>query len=469
MNTIYLKFFLVCSAWICLDGSGIINFNNSSDTRDKAEDSDELSKAVSLIDGSILRTHAEYLSSDELGGRFTGQKGEEMAVKYISGIMKNLKLEPAGDLDRDGERMYTQQFKMTYRTISGRETITGQNCIGVYRGSDPVLKDEYIVIGAHHDHIGNEKEIPFFYGRLDSPTAEDDIYNGADDNASGVSTLLVIAEALSKSGIKLKRSVVFITFSGEEIGLFGSKYYVSKPVDTLQRHILMINLDMVGGNKGKLINVYELGSDKGDYLETIVQESSKLSGLKVRINQYGITDGDSDHTSFKRRGVPVMFFFSEDHDKYHKIDDHAEFLDYERMEKTAKCIVYSVQKLANAQIKPVFDTKYDLFTGLSGGGKTLGISSKYTSDDFLNKSGLHETEGALFVNEVKDGSVAYKCGILSDDIIVKFNGERFPRKATMTRLRDLIQKTGYDQKIPIEIIRNGKRIVVEAVWEKESK
>ena len=200
-----------------------------------------LSCAVNAQDSHLAKTfykHDKYLSSDKMEGRFPGTKQNNAAAAYIKKYFKKYGLKPLkGD-------SYYQYFKLFVKEGVNKmpsDTVQTQNVVGFIEGSDPKLKNEYIVIGAHYDHWG--------WGGVGSSSKKKDtvaIHNGADDNASGVAALLCVLEKVSKSKVKPKRSLIFVSFSGEEEGLLGSKYFINHLQVPIVSVKVMLNMDMVG-------------------------------------------------------------------------------------------------------------------------------------------------------------------------------------------------------------------------------
>lgn len=292
-----------------------------------------------------LDEYASELADDKYEGRESGYEGNRKAAKYIASKFKEFGLKPIGD---DGTYFQNFIFNAPNAVIlpSGHTEIYTANVVGMLEGSDPVLKNEIVVVGAHFDHVGMHAT-GYHYGRLGA-TRLDSIYNGADDNASGTAVIMVMARILKLWG--LKRSVVFIAFSGEEAGLYGSKYYCSNPprhVD-ISKHVFMLNMDMVGRNPDKPVEVKGLGSAHGDILRDVVKASLSHANLRANIEDGGeVSGGDSDHSSFRDIGVPYTFFFTGFHPDYHKTSDHANKLAYDLMAKEVHAAVHIISDIAN--------------------------------------------------------------------------------------------------------------------------
>lgn len=260
-----------------------------------------------------IKEHIEFLVSDKNAGRIPGGKRNKKVVKYLAKEFKKLEL-------KSFTKKYKQEFTAELRVDNGEKpTITTWNVVGYLEGNDVDLKDEYIVLGAHYDHLG-----------LGGPTAKSEkrgvVYHGADDNASGVSALLEIAEKLAAHKKELKRSVIFIAFGAEEQGLLGSKYFVENPLVPLNQIKLMMNMDMVGRmNEKKHVYVNGAGTfpDGKEYMTVL----GKL--LQINPIVFKGSVGGSDHVSFYKKGISVMGLHTGAHKQYHTPEDTIDLINFE--------------------------------------------------------------------------------------------------------------------------------------------
>jgi len=219
-----------------------------------------------------------------------------------------------------------------------------QNVLGFIEGSDPELKEEVVVIGAHYDHIGLGN-----YGAMDS-SQKGEIHNGADDNASGTCGLIELAEAFSKA--KPKRSVLFIAFSAEENGILGSRYYAYvQPVKPLDKTVAMLNLDMIGRNEPELLWIG--GAFYGDDIKSIVEEANENIGFELLYN-VGLLNFASDQGPFLKKEIPSIFFFAGLHDDYHTPGDDIEKLDIKKIEKVSKLAYLTGRIIGDTKIYPKY-------------------------------------------------------------------------------------------------------------------
>ena len=280
------------------------------------------------IKEKTVKKHLYTLASDEMEGRKTGTPGIEKAAKYIEGEFKKIGLKTYGDLSD-----YRQTFTFTNRRTG--EKITASNIIGVLEGKSK--KDEYVIISAHYDHLGMKKE-----GEGDL------IFNGANDDASGVTGVLALAEYYAKRGDN-ERSIVFIAFTAEEMGLIGSKHF-GKGIDA-SKFIAGINLEMMGKepNTGPK-TAWLTGFERSDFGK-IVQKNLKGTGYKLYPDpypQFGLFFR-SDNASLARLGVPSHTFsttpLDKDGDYYHKVTDEAETLDMKVLTETIKAVAKGTESI----------------------------------------------------------------------------------------------------------------------------
>ena len=253
--------------------------------------------------------------------------------------------------------------KMSLTISSKGDAIATQNVLAVFEGSDPVLKDEYVALGAHYDHVG-----------IGAPVNGDTIYNGADDDGSGTTALLAIAETLAKSPTRPKRSVLFNWHAGEEKGLWGSRYFTEYPTIPLQKIVAQINIDMIGRSKKEgdtnprntslsgPNEVYVIGSkmmstELGELTEAVNKEYLNLT-FNFRYddpkdpNRFFFR---SDHYNYARKGIPIVFFFDGEHEDYHRPGDEPQKIDYEKMQKIVRTVYVLTREIANRPTRPKVD------------------------------------------------------------------------------------------------------------------
>jgi Zn-dependent M28 family amino/carboxypeptidase len=249
------------------------------------------------------------------------------------------------------------------------EPATTQNVIGVFEGSDPVLKNEYVAIGAHYDHVG-----------IGNPVNGDAIYNGADDDGSGTVAVLAMAEAFAK-GTRPKRSILFIWHAGEEKGLWGSRYFTDYPTIPLSQIVADLNIDMIGRTKKendvqanqplpKPGEVFLIGPTMMSKELKEISEAVNKSYLNLTFDYHydDIKHPDqfffrSDHYNYARKGIPIIFYMDGEHEDYHRPSDHADKIDYQNMEKISRTIFATAWELANRATRPKVDQIPNLEAG----------------------------------------------------------------------------------------------------------
>ena len=248
------------------------------------------------------------------------------------------------------------QKRISMSLASTTETVPTQNVIAVWEGSDPMLKSEYVALGAHYDHVGTGCP----------PNGTDNICNGADDDGSGTTALLGMAEALAQAQTRPKRSILFVWHCGEEKGLWGSRYFTEYPTVPLNSIVAQINLDMIGrSRKADDTNSRNdaLTGPDSIYLIGSTMMSTELGELVNTVNKSFLNltydtkyddPGDpnrfffrSDHYNYARKGIPIIFFFDGVHEDYHRAGDHADKIDYEKMEKVTRTIYMTAWEIAN--------------------------------------------------------------------------------------------------------------------------
>ena len=433
-----------------------------------------------------LRKHVSYLASDKLEGRRTGEQGATFAAGYVANMFAQYKLK-TGFRAANGKMNFLQPFSYLPRDAKGEipadaKPAEAYNVIGVLEGTDAVLKNEVVIIGAHYDHLGK--------GGMGSLAADSiEIHHGADDNASGVATVLELARQFAKEK-KNKRTIVFAAFGGEEEGLLGSKFYVNNPSFPLDKTVAMINLDMVGRlHENKLtvggigtasewreltlriaINMPTLGMfQTPEASKSKAEDNSKLStpiassqtpilsavppkipvkdqAFNLQLNEDGF--GPSDHSSFYAKQIPVLFFFTGTHADYHKPTDTAEKINYEGLLKITNYISEIVKTIDQNPKRPTYAVAKSSGTGgRTGFNVTIGVVPSYA-----------ESSGGLLLDGVRDGSPAAAAGIKAGDKIVKFAGKEIRNISDYTSvLGELKADTEYE----IEVVRGSERLTLK--------
>ncbi len=341
-----------------------------------------------------LEKHVAYLASDKMKGRGTGTKEELKAAEYLAKQFKKLGLQPKGD-----GQSYLHRFGFTRSAHphgdmpAGNEQTYSQNVAAYLDNGAP----HTIIIGAHYDHLGMGHD----HNSLD-PNPEGKIHNGADDNASGTAGVLELARYFSQNGVREQHNFLFLCFSGEELGLVGSKRYTEYPTIDLNTVSLMINMDMIGRlNEEKRIMVGGVGTAP-DFVPLL---NSFSTGLAIKKDSAGI--GPSDHTSFYLKKIPVLFFFTGQHKDYHKPSDDVQLINFNGMTRVLE-LVSGVIEALDKKPKLIFqETKTEKMDTPSF-KVTLGIMPDY----------VWEGEG-VHIDGVTAGRPADKAGLKQGDVIVQ--------------------------------------------------
>ncbi len=345
--------------------------------------------AQSLLD---LKVDVAFLASDLLEGRSSGSVGEALASDYIINRFNEIGLSPAGE-----NNTWTQHFEFPEvlnvhgTTSESDKLIKGNNVIGLIQNH----AKKTIILGAHYDHLGYTHSGSRY-------TGGEAIHNGADDNASGVAAMLYVAEYLHKHKVE-DFNYLFIAFSGEEYGLFGSKYFTQSPTIVLGDVACMINLDMVGRmNKENTLVVNGVGTSP--IWKPLLEEVKE--NLNITTTESGI--GPSDHTSFYLKDIPVVHLFTGQHMDYHKPSDDPFLVNYLGLEEVSKFITRLIMNMdAEAEIQ-FTKTKDNEERKAAKFKVSLGVMPDYT----------YSGEG-MRIDGVIEGRTAQEAGLQDGDIIIK--------------------------------------------------
>lgn len=383
-----------------------------------------------------LKEDVEFLSSDALEGRQTGTKGEEAAANYIVKRFNDLKLQ------EKGSNGYFQTFSFKPKTDPHSEVvfinkaedgmITGTNVLGYIDNN----AENTIIIGAHYDHLGFGGDGSLFRGD------EKAIHNGADDNASGVAVMLDLAKKLQKTNTN--NNYLFMAFSGEEMGLLGSNYFVKHPTLDIKKVNYMINMDMVGRLKqDSTLAVYGVGTS------TRFKQTLKANNERFKLveNESGV--GPSDHTSFYLNDIPVLHFFTGQHEDYHKPSDDFEKLNYDGMNTISNYIFAVISDLNNAG-KLAFRTTKNESEEVPRFKVGLGVIPDY----------LFDGKG-MRIDGVTEGRAAHKAGLLKGDVVIKLGETDITDMMSYMKALSTFSE-GDSTKVVVD--RDGKQVEAELVF-----
>jgi Zn-dependent M28 family amino/carboxypeptidase len=303
-----------------------------------------------------------------------------------------------------------------------------RNVIGFIEGSDPQLKKEVVVIGAHYDHLGRYK---------------DRIYFGADDNASGTCALIEAAEAFTLGKKKPARSILFIAFAAEEVGLVGSRYYVEHPLVPLKDTVFMVNMDMVGRAKEDSANIG--GGKMTPEIEKICRECAEKAGLKTRMGE--MPGGGSDQVPFFDKNIPSIFIISSSNPDYHTPRDTMDKINYPTMTRVAKMAYLITNTMANLPKRPEVD-----IAGLKKRAQRKRANRPYLGINF------DETDKGVQISRVSENSPAQDAGLKPQDIVLSIKDTRIKSSRD---LWEVIRKLKAGEEIEIEVLRGGKKQVIK--------
>lgn len=331
-----------------------------------------------------VKASVSYLADDKLEGRRTGTTGEKLASEYISQQFKKAGLKPLGI-----NGTYLQPFP-----VKGDSSRTGHNVIGFIDNKAA----NTIILGAHYDHLGYGEDKNSMYRGEGKQ-----IHNGADDNASGTSALIELGYWLKSASLK-KFNYLLVAFSGEELGLFGSKYFADNNPVANSSINYMINMDMVGrlNDSTHSLSIGGFGTSP-TWSELIKQEDKNF---KIKIDSSGT--GPSDHTSFYLKDIPVLFFFTGTHTDYHKPGDDADKINYNGMLQIIGYIK-NLLTATNDKGKIAFSKTREVHSGMRSSFKvTLGVMLDYTFSG-----------PGIYVDAITEDRPAQKAGVEAKDIILQ--------------------------------------------------
>jgi hypothetical protein len=387
--------------WLVLVALGVLVLERQAA---RAYDAAALNAAAATITNDELHNHAAFLADDALEGRAAGTRGGKAAAHYIETQLKAARLQPMG-----ARGSYLQSFSPNY-----------QNLIGVVAGTDAKLRDEYILVGAHYDHVG--------YGsQQNSNGPVGYIHNGADDNASGVSTTLEVIDALSRSHWQPRRSIIFAFWDGEEINLNGSRYWVRQPTVPLAKVRVAVNTDMVGRMRNGRLEVSGTRTALG--LRRLF--SSSHMPAEMWLDFPWDYEENSDHWPFFEAGVPSILLHTGLHDDYHRPSDDIEKLNINGMRSASAYLLEVVCRLADEEQLPAFRTasrsehtymRAAREAPLPALPPRLGVRWNWQTVD---------GKGAVVVSAVSRGSAAERAGIRAGDRIEAVDGNEVKNDALL--------------------------------------
>ena len=409
---------------------------------------------VSLT-AEMVRPHIVELAGDNYEGRGAGYQGELKAARYIAAEFKRIGLKPVGDSTR-GRRSYFQEFKFQPRhPLVPWEVMTSQNVVGLLQGSDPVLKDQIVVIGAHYDGQGRSGQAdPLRYPSRDS-SVKDEIWNSANDNAASVAAILEIARAIKSAKLVTRRSILFVAFGAEEHGMAGSIFYVSHPVFPVNNHVAMINLEKLGRAADKPFNINGMANSPA--WAEILKTAQAETRIQVAPNVPFATP-DSDHYPFGAARIPaVMLYVSSNQDEAHLPSDTSEKVNFDRTAEAARFAMSMLLDLASRQNRPEYAPPPF---------PDLGIVAHLASNAEADARGMSAPQGGLKVTGVVPGLPASVGGLQVGDFIYEFANSKFQRDDSLAKLMGLYREVLEGKRgssLPVKLIRGNKPLELTIV------
>lgn len=378
-----------------------------------------------------IQNHINILAHDSLQGRATGTEAELKAARYISEQFQKAGLKPLGG---NGSWLQEFEFQASSHGVKGRSG-KANNVVGFLDNQAKYT----IVIGGHYDHLGLGDD-----GNSLDAHAAGQIHNGADDNASGTAGVLELACYYAGNGIKEPFNFLFVCFSGEELGLFGSAYFVDHSEIATDNMMLMINMDMIGRLPKEKPSLTISGTGTAAELMPILQ-TFKSAALDLQLDSAGV--GPSDHTSFYHKKVPALHFFTGTHLDYHKPSDDADKINSQGAEVVLNIITGLIDKLPTDRKIEWLKTRNPSQGGTPAFKVSLGIMPSYAA-----------SENGLKVEAVLDGKPAQKAGLLDGDIITAIGA--YPVKEIQTYM-EALSKFAKGDKAKVSIMRAGKPMEFE--------
>jgi hypothetical protein len=405
------------------------------DPNNHAAESDTVGKATEGLEFRDMSIVAMQVTRESVQPLF------ERMGKNISAVQTAI--------DRDKKPLPFEFSNLSVRVTADIKPIrkTVRNVIASARGSDSKLRNEWVVIGAHYDHLG--------LGDPNNSFSKDDvgkIHHGADDNASGTAGLLELGRLIGRNKQAFKRSVVLMAFAGEELGLFGSSHFVNNPTAPISSINAMLNMDMIGRLGNRSMNV--MGTGTSPEFPAWIDQANNPVGLTLTLSNGG--HEGSDHISFNGKRIPTLFFFSGLHSDYHRPTDTADKIDGKGAVRVLSLVAGTAELVANAPAKLLYtEVKEDRPQTAGGGGSPYAVYFG-SVPDFRD-----DLSGVLFA-DVRPDSPAGKAGLKAGDLLVEFAG------APIKNLYDFTDALGSKKPgdvVSVVVKRGGQSIKVNVTLE----
>ena len=406
-------------------------------------------KAVVVINGKLgdgeedLLTRFGSVSGPENVGIVFVQVKNAVAESWFQAAGKSLK--EVQDQINSGTKAASFAFPETLRLPLHIDIETTRATVNNVLAWLPGQTDEYVIIGAHYDHLGR--------GNFDSlaPSQIGQIHPGADDNASGTAGVMELARLLVPQRGQLKRSILFMDFAGEELGLLGSAAWVKDPTRPLAKAVAMINMDMIGRIKDD--KVYIGGVGTGSTFKSVLEQAQKETPFKIEYSAGGYAS--SDHTSFVSKKIPVLFFFSGLHSDYHKPSDTWEKINAPSAARLLDMVGNVAVQLANAPEAPAFQVVAEEKPPSGGGGGGYGPYFGSIPD-------FGQTENGVRFSDVRPNSPAAKAGFKAGDVLIQFGDKPIKNLYDFT---DALRRSKVGDVVEVKVLRNGQPVTASVKLE----
>ena len=381
-------------------------------------------EAVTGGEESPVRETVRYLADDALAGRAAASAGERCAGAYIAWRLERAWVRPAGTAG------WFADVPIASVVNPHAAPGTGRNVIGVVEASNGAANARTVVVGAHYDHLGMGEHGSMHAG-------EPAIHNGADDNASGVAALVAVAERLAREPAPVR--VVFVAFTGEELGLLGSAHYVNAPAVGLDRTIAMINMDMVGrlADQPLIVNGAGTANEWGPLLERVAER------FDVELAPSASGYGPSDQTSFYARDIPVLHFFTNVHGQYHRPEDDWQLIDYDGIERIAGMVEQIVRGIGDLDGLTLVRMAPPA-PAAGGYGTYLGTIPDFTP-----------VERGVKLSGVSAGSPAETAGFRAGDVVIRMGEHDI---ADLYALTDALRAHQPGDVVDVTVLRDGAEV-----------
>ena len=402
--------------------------------------------ALNLITGDVLKPHVVKLADDKLEGRGGGYAGERIAAEYVAEEFKRIGLTPAGDSVR-GRRGYFQEFKFhPFQPVVPWEVMTSRNVLALIEGTDPMLKAEIVVIGAHYDGQGRSGQADPARRPASDSNSRDEIWNSANDNATSVSAILEIARAIKRAKITPRRTILFAAFGAEEHGMAGSIHYVSHPISALNNHVAMLNLEKLGRSPEKPLMV---SGASGPGWQEVIKAAKERTKTDVTVAPFTLPD--SDHYPFGAVRIPAVMFWVSTAVDAHQPSDTADKIDFARAAKAARYAMAMLLTLADQTARIAYTPSPIPDLGLIG---NLATSAE------ADAAGLSRDDSGLKVTGGIQGLPSAEAGLMAGDLILEFANHKFRRSDTLAALmgkqREILEGK-FGNTLSVTVLRNKQR------------